>query len=107
MTEPNVHPNITFRITGYRTIKFPDRLSNGQPGHFQHNHDIFSECDVERLKQSHPVGSEHAHLPPPPCRYEMVFTGPRDMIEERRQQFCRECGRHTGQVIDNRKRGIA
>jgi hypothetical protein len=50
----------------------------------------------------YPIGSEHAHVPPPPCRFEMVFTGSRDMLEERRQLFCRHCY-PAMEVEDNRK----
>jgi hypothetical protein len=94
MSDPNVHPNISFRILGYRGTK-------------QDSLHIYPDGSFEHVKQSHPIGSEHAHLPPPPCRYQIVFTGPRDMLEERRQQFCRECARHAGEVVDNRKLAIA
>jgi hypothetical protein len=107
MTEANVHPNITFRITGYRSIRFPERLSNGLAGHVAHNHDIFPDGSFEDVKAQYPIGSVHAHVPPPPCRFERVTTGDRDMIEERRQLYCRKCLRHGGTVVDNRKGAIA
>jgi hypothetical protein len=87
----NVHPKITFRITGYRSICYPERRSDGRYGRHEANHHIFPEGAFEDVKRAFPIGSEHAHLPPAPCRFEMVFAGPRDMLEERRQLYCRTC----------------
>jgi hypothetical protein len=105
MTE-NVHPNITFRITGYRTIAgdSQEKLSNGRGGHWATDHHLFptGAPQLEDIKAAYPLGSTHAHVPPPPCRFETVFTGTRDMVEERRQLFCRRCYAATV-AEDNRK----
>jgi hypothetical protein len=104
MSDQNVHPNITFRITGYRTISgdSKERLSNGLAGHWQTNHHIFPDGSFEDVKRAYPIGSEHAHVPPPPCRYAMIFAGSRDMLEEQRQLYCRHCYPATT-AVDNRK----
>ena len=93
MIDENVHPNIRFRIIGYHGTR-PCTQANHPEGSF------------EDVKRDFPVGSEHTHVPPAPCRFEMVFTGPRDMLEERRQLFCRHCY-PAGAVAVDRVTGAA
>jgi len=90
-------------ITGYRSIKFPERLSNGKAGHYQINHDIFPDGSFEQVKLEYPLNSVHAHLPPPPCRYAILQVGERKMAEERAQLQCPDCLRHAGEIVDNRR----
>lgn len=98
----NVHPNIAFRVTGYRSVCYPERRADGRYGRHEADHHLFPEGSFDEVKRLFPVGSIHAHVPPAPCRFETVFTGPRDMLEEQRQLYCRNCY-PAGAVTDNRK----
>jgi hypothetical protein len=101
-TAPNVHPNIRFRITGYRSIGPDERLSNGRAGHWSANHHIFPEGSFPDVMARYPIGTVHDHVPAAPCRYEMVFDGPRDMLAEQRQLHCRLCY-PIAAAVDHRK----
>jgi hypothetical protein len=51
----NVHPKITFRITGYRSICYPERRSDGRYGRHEANHHIFPEGAFEDVKRAFPI----------------------------------------------------
>jgi hypothetical protein len=98
----STHPNLQFRITGYRAVGAPEKLSSGRGGHWQTDHHIFPEGSYEDVKAKFPVGSLHAHVPPPPCRYAEVWGFYTDK-EARTQLACPACYPQTAPAVDNRR----
>lgn len=86
-----LHPHIRFKVVGYRVIEWPDRVSDGRPGHIEGNAHIFPDGSFDDVMAKYPVGSAHDHVPLPPCRYEVLYDGVYDELEHRRQTWCRTC----------------